>query len=167
MQMRFFRIPIPDPAEAAGELNRFLASHRVVTVDRELVEDGANSAWAVCVTYVGAPEPAPAPKGGRVDYREVLSNAEFTVFAKLRNLRKTLAEAEGVPVYAVFTNEQLAAMVTQRASSAAAVGAIAGVGEARLKKYGEALLALLRQEVPSLGSAARENKGEAEPDRAS
>lgn len=164
--MRFFRIPINDPAETAGELNRFLASHRVVSVDRELVEAGGNSAWAVCVTYVGAADAVPSPpKGGRIDYREILSNEEFAVFAKLRDLRKTLAEAEGVPVYAVFTNEQLAAMVTRRAIASGAMAAIAGVGEARMKKYGEAFLSVLQQEVPGLGPAMQEEQGEAKPDQ--
>lgn len=166
MQMRFFRIPVTDPAAPAGELNRFLAAHRIVSVDRELVDDAGNSAWAVCVTYVGAAEaPAPAAKGGRIDYREVLGNDEFAVFAKLRNLRKTLAEAEGVPVYAVFTNEQLAAMVTRRATAAGAFAGIAGVGEARMKKYGEAFLSVLQEEVPGLGPATQGEHGEAQPDQ--
>ncbi len=68
MQLHFFRIPILDAADAAGELNRFLASRRVVSVDRELLHDGANSAWAVCVTSTGVTgDPAPAAKGGRLD----------------------------------------------------------------------------------------------------
>ncbi len=97
-----------------------------------------------------------------------MSAAEFALFAKLRNLRKTLAEGEGVPVYAVFTNEQLAAMVTRRASTTAAIAAVPGVGEARLKKYGDALLSVLQQDVPGLGGpAAGEESGEAQPDRAS
>ena len=40
--------------------------------------------------------------------------AEFTVFAKLRSVRKLLADRQGVPAYALFTNEQLAAMVQRR-----------------------------------------------------
>lgn len=169
MRMHFFRIPMLDPGDAAGELNRFLASHRVVSVDREWVADGTNSAWAVCVTYVGTgpADAASGPKGGRIDYREVLSSAEFAVFAQLRALRKTLAEGEGVPVYAVFTNEQLAAMVTRRAATAADIAAIPGVGEARLKKYGEALLSVLQQAAAGLGPAASEGRDEAEPGRAS
>jgi hypothetical protein len=60
----------------------------------------------VCVSYLaadGRPEPA---KHGNVDYREVLDDKDFAVFAKLRTKRKELADKDGVPAYALFTNEQ-------------------------------------------------------------
>ena len=41
-----------------------------------------------------------------------------------------MADREGAPVYAVFTNEQLAEIARARAGSAAALKAIDGVGEA-------------------------------------
>ena len=52
--------------------------------------------------------PAEGRNEGRIDYKEVLSAPEFERFARLRLLRKELAEKEGVPAYAIFTNEQLA-----------------------------------------------------------
>jgi superfamily II DNA helicase RecQ len=48
-----------------------------------------------------------------------------------------------VPAYALFTNEQLAAMVTRRTRSLEALGAIDGVGKSRVEKYGPAFLAIL------------------------
>jgi hypothetical protein len=47
-------------------------------------------------------------KRAKVDYRELLSAGDFVLFAKLRILRKGMAEREAVPAYALFTNEQLA-----------------------------------------------------------
>ena len=155
MRLRFFTVPVCDPSAAQDEVNRFLASHRVLSVDRELVSDGAGSVWALCVAYVdGEKQPVLAAAGrkGRVDYRELLPESEFAVFARLRSLRKTLAEKEGVPAYALFTNEQLAAMVTGRVTTAAALEAIDGVGPARLEKYGEAFLAILKGAIPVLDS---------------
>jgi superfamily II DNA helicase RecQ len=78
-----------------------------------------------------------------VDYREQLSAEEFAVFSRLRDERKKWAEAEGVPVYTIFTNAQLAAMVRQRVTTAAALGGIDGIGPARVAKYGDRLLAVL------------------------
>lgn len=72
------------------------------------------------------------------------------VFAKLRALRKTLAEQEGVPAYAVFTNEQLAEMVQRRVVTATGLRDIPGIGEARADKHGAAFLAVLRAEIPLL-----------------
>jgi superfamily II DNA helicase RecQ len=51
------------------------------------------------------------------------------VFAKLRDLRKEISQMDAVPVYAIFTNEQLAQMVETRVTSSAGLGAIDGIGE--------------------------------------
>lgn len=62
MRLHFMTIPVYESAAAEAELNRFLASHRVLAVDRQLVVDGTRSAWAVCVSFVerAAGEVAPA-----------------------------------------------------------------------------------------------------------
>ncbi|MFZ0258284.1 MAG: HRDC domain-containing protein [Gammaproteobacteria bacterium] len=146
MLLRFFTVPISDGEEAAEAVNRFLADHRIVAIDRQFVQDGPNSAWALCVTYVRSSNRPPSGKRGKVDYREVLSEPDFAVFVKLRALRKLLADKEGVPAYALFTNEQLAEMVQRRVRTASALLEIAGVGEARAAKYGEDFLGVLRAE---------------------
>ena len=115
MQLKFFTVPVLGGDEAADALNRFLGAHRILGVDRSFVQDGANSAWALCVSFEPAGEGRPqSGKRGKIDYREVLNEQDFAVFARLRALRKELAEAEGVPPYALFTNEQLAAMIQRR-----------------------------------------------------
>ena len=38
MQLRFFTIPIHDGGDIADELNRFLAGHRIVSIDRQLAK---------------------------------------------------------------------------------------------------------------------------------
>jgi len=58
-----------------------------------------------------------------------------------------VAQAEGVPLYAVFTNEQLAAIVQQRVESLAALGEIEGIGPARLERYGAGVLERLQIEA--------------------
>ena len=147
MHLQFFTIPIHGGAEAAAALNQFLSSHRIIAIDRHFVPDGPNSAWCLCVSSVGADDARAAVPGKRpskLDYRELLNQQDFAVFARLRSLRKQLAEAEGVPAYALFTNEQLAAMVQRPITSLADLQTIDGVGEARAAKYGTPFLALLR-----------------------
>lgn len=70
----------------------------------------------------------------------MLKPEEFEVFSRLREWRKGMAEQEGVPVYVVFTNEQLAEMVKKRVSTKAGLKEIEGVGDARVEKYGAAVL---------------------------
>jgi superfamily II DNA helicase RecQ len=79
----------------------------------------------------------------RIDYKTILSPDEFTIFSLLRDLRKELSQQEGVPVFALFSNEQLAQMVQRRCSSKADLLGIEGIGEAKVEKYSEKLLATL------------------------
>ena len=130
MQVRFFTIPIHGNDKAADELNQFLNTHRIASIDRSFVEDGTNSAWALCVIFEAAEGRPPAGKRGKVDYREVFDAQDFAVYVKLRDLRKTMAESDGIPPYAVFTNEQMAAMVQRRVLSANSLREIAGIGDA-------------------------------------
>jgi hypothetical protein len=114
MAYRFFTIPIQDPGEAEAELNGFLHSHRVLSVERKWIEGGMSSCWTFCVDYLestGGPGYGSREGGAsgrnKVDYREKLSPEDFAAFAKLRELRKQIAQAEAVPVYTIFTNDQL------------------------------------------------------------
>ena len=147
MQVKFFQIPTSGCEAVEAEMNAFLRSHRVLKVDRELVQRETASAWAVCVEYLeGSVSGVAGPRGSgrgedkKIDYKAVLSEGDFAVFSLLRDLRKTLAEAEGVPIYAVFTNEQLAKIAQSRAQSQADLAKVEGVGDAKIEKYGRRVL---------------------------
>ena len=152
VQYKFFVIPVKDIAAAESDLNRFLRSVRVLTVHRDFVSQGENAFWSLSVEYLsnGAPSSGTsdaASRKSRVDYKAVLPPEDFSVFARLREWRKTVAEKEGVPVYTIFTNDQLAAMVTKRVATLADLGGIDGVGDARLSKYGTEILRLIQEAV--------------------
>lgn len=142
MGLYFFDVPARQGEREQEALNRFCAAQAVVSIERQLVHAGLESFWAVVVTVRdGAPKSSSGrattdKSSPKLDYKEVLNPADFAVFSDLRELRKRAAQQEGVAVYAVFTNEQLATMVTQRVTSPAALGAIEGIGEARVGKYG-------------------------------
>jgi hypothetical protein len=53
--LRFFAIPVNDAAAFEQELNGFLARHKVVSIDRRLIDQGVNSFWAICVDYLIPP----------------------------------------------------------------------------------------------------------------
>jgi superfamily II DNA helicase RecQ len=145
MQLKLFILPVKNLDAAEGEMNGFLRSHRVLAVKKEFVADGENSFWTFCVEYLDSAAGAATwrGKGPKVDYKEVLKPKEFEVFSRLREWRKAAAEKEGLPVYTVLTNEQLAQMVQKKVNTKAGLKEIDGVGEARVEKYGEAVLRLL------------------------
>ncbi len=142
MQLKLFILPVKNLEGAEAEMNAFLRARRVLAVKKEFVADGENSFWTFCVEYLELVAGGGGP-GGRppkVDYKEVLKPEEFECFSRLREWRKGAAEREGVPVYAVLTNEQLAQMVQKKVTTKAGLKEIEGVGEARVEKYGEAVL---------------------------
>lgn len=160
IQLRFFTIPARNPAGAEDELNRFLGAVRVVHIHREFVAQGENSFWSIAVECLtGEPGQAGASGGKRkprIDYKEVLSPEDFAVYARLREWRKQLAGEEAVPVYTIFTNEQLAAMVERRAVTRAELMEIDGIGEARAEKYGAAVIDILSREAQGASPRAEE-----------
>ena len=162
VRLKFFTVPVFGGTSATEELDRFLTGHRVVVIDKEFVPDGRGSVWALCVSYDEPGERTTSPRrGAKIDYKEVLNEREFAVYARLRDLRKTLADKEGVPAYALFNNEQLAAMVRGHVTSCTALSEIPGVGAARVEKYGERFLAVIRDSAASLDGARGKEQADA------
>lgn len=156
IRYQLFQYPLPAPPDLA-DLNAWLSTHRVVSVQHHVVTTGQGSLLVFLVqTAMGAPEAGPGqPAGGRVDYKEVLGEADFALFSRLREERKRIAQTEGLPVFAVFTNEQLAEMVTRKAATIAELLAIPGIGRGRIEKYAEVLLQILRL-APSAASVSNQ-----------
>lgn len=158
--MDFYAIPALARAAAQDGLNQFLTQDRVVAIEKQWLAGGSDAHWAVCVTVASGAGPLPAAlklpssKGGRsdkADYREVLSPDDFVLFAVLRSTRQTMASQEGVPPYALFTNEQLANIARQRPHRLEALRRIDGIGEARAGKYGPAFLTVVNPPEATAG----------------
>jgi len=150
MAFKAFRITVSGSEEYELELNTFLRTHRVLSVSREFIANGENSFWALLIDYLEGRSATTSNDGSggnrnRVDYRQVLNADDFAVFARLRDLRKEIAKAESVPVYLVFTNEQLAQIVQQRVTTKAQLEKIDGIGDARVEKYGARIIEFLKQ----------------------
>jgi hypothetical protein len=114
MKYRFFKIPMMSIETAETELNQFLGTHAISSIDKEFVANGENSFWAICVVYVeSGKQVSPPDYKNSIDYKAVLSEEEFSVYVQLRELRRQFSQDEGIPAYAIFTNAQLADIVTQ------------------------------------------------------
>ncbi len=167
MKHYFFTIPVHASDQAQEELNNFCAGHRVATVEKHFVADGDRSFWAICVTSIEKKESQKTPYKSRIDYKEVLDEKDFAVFVKLRELRKSIADKDNMPLYSLFTNEQLATMVCERVQTMGALASIKGVGSAKLQKYGAAFLEVLKKEISPPGSdkSGMQDKNEARENR--
>jgi len=143
MKFQVFSVPVLQPDDGLDKLNKFITQNRVCSVDKEFLSNGADSCWAFCVKYLDDQGPLNAKNTAvakRIDYKEVLSEADFQLYARLREWRKTVAEREATPAYNVFTNEQLATIVTQRISNKTQLKGVDGIGQSRLEKYADEVL---------------------------
>ncbi|NUT07237.1 MAG: DNA helicase RecQ [Hamadaea sp.] len=74
-----------------------------------------------------------------------LSPAAAPIFERLRAWRAATAKEQGVPAYVIFHDATLRQIATEAPASLAALGTVSGVGENKLAKYGDQILAALAE----------------------
>ncbi|HEY2713430.1 MAG TPA: DNA helicase RecQ [Chthoniobacterales bacterium] len=84
------------------------------------------------------PEPRAKSRGGEIQCDEGL-------FAKLRGLRRTLADERNVPAYVIFSDVALREMARQNPTTPAQFRRIPGVGEQKLKDFAKPFLAAIAE----------------------
>jgi ATP-dependent DNA helicase RecQ len=92
------------------------------------------------------------PRKRRAGEPLAVSEAELPLFEALRAWRREEAQRQAVPPYVIFHDRTLAAIAKARPASEAALAKIDGVGQAKLARYGAAVLGLL-------GKSLRNNLG--------
>ena len=103
---------------------------------------------------LGSATAAPVARGaGAKVHIDEEPNAEL--FEQLRALRKSIADAEHVPAYIVFSDAVLRAMAAALPSTERELLAISGVGPVKAERYGARFLELLGS-LPAAGSARGE-----------
>ncbi|SHI02010.1 DNA helicase RecQ [Ferrimonas marina] len=77
--------------------------------------------------------------------RSLPQSYDRKLFAKLKQLRRELADEHGVPPYVVFNDASLAEMAAELPTSEWELLTINGVGERKLERYGAAFLEVIRE----------------------
>lgn len=70
---------------------------------------------------------------------------DSALFERLRDVRKTLAQVQQVPPYIIFSDKTLHEMCRRFPSTLSEMEKISGVGEAKLKRYGEDFIREIKQ----------------------
>ncbi|MEV4492107.1 DNA helicase RecQ [Micromonospora coxensis] len=84
------------------------------------------------------------PRGAATVVAE-LSPQATSLFERLRGWRAATAKEQGVPAYVIFHDATLRQIATDAPTSPAELARINGVGENKLAKYGEAILAVVAE----------------------
>lgn len=71
--------------------------------------------------------------------------ADGPKWERLRQFRKELADAEGVPPYIIFHDATLREMLHARPTTLDAMATVPGIGQAKLERYGEPFLKVLKE----------------------
>ena len=104
----------------------------------------------------GKPKPISARKGkagadasgstnkgtihNRAQAQALMTDEQKELFERLRQLRKRLADEEGVPPYIVFSDAALRSMCALRPADEASFLEVGGVGQVKLERYGRQFL---------------------------
>jgi ATP-dependent DNA helicase RecQ len=75
----------------------------------------------------------------------VVTPADEALLAALKSLRASLAQAQKVPAYVVFSDRTLIELAAHRPESPSAMREIHGVGDSKLERYGTAFLEVVRR----------------------
>jgi ATP-dependent DNA helicase RecQ len=86
------------------------------------------------------------PARGRTASKTVPTSAGDPLFESLRTLRKRLANEAGMPPYIIFNDASLWDMTQRRPTTLQEFSTIVGVGQAKLARYGDQFVALIRQQ---------------------
>jgi len=78
--------------------------------------------------------------------RAGLDDADQPLFERLRNRRKQLADAQGVPPYVIFGDATLIEMARQRPRDAFELLQVSGVGQRKLERYGSDFLEVINSD---------------------
>ena len=141
MQIQTFTLPIFENKSQTEELNKFLRGHKIIDIENRFVENGEDSCWCFSIRYIlgnnneSHAQKSLSSKPEKIDYKNELSEAAFTVFTKLREIRKQVAQQEAIPAYAVFTDAELAEISKLDYITSNKITEIRGIGAKRAEKY--------------------------------
>ena len=142
MQIKLFTIPIGDSGAGQEELNRFLRGNKILEVENQFVSNENGAYWCFCVRYIEkGSHPAIYEKTKKVDYKQVLDEATFKKFSRLREIRKKVAADEGVPAFAVFTDEELAGLAKLDAITRKTMLSVKGIGDKKVERFAKHFIA--------------------------
>jgi len=86
--------------------------------------------------------------GSRAVYEQTVKvNYDKKLFARLKGLRRAIAEEHDVPPFVVFSDASLADMASRLPTTQREFLAVSGVGETKLQRYGDAFLAVIERHI--------------------
>ncbi|MBQ0051265.1 MAG: HRDC domain-containing protein [Treponema sp.] len=151
--MTFFISPFSE-SSASAELNNFLKAHRIINIEKRLIDGERGTGWVFLVEYTDIEGGKSAyTMSSKVDWRDVLNPSQFAVYDLLRKTRKEIGDKTKIPLYGILSNEQLALMAQNPPKTKEEFIKIKGVNEQKFKQFGEIFLTAVQKALVSIEKA--------------
>lgn len=136
-------------ADAVREMINFLIAEGYLCMEEgefpvlSLTDKSYTFLKSSSVLMMRKPEETVAKKERVRKRRPSMETVNEELFASLRELRRSIADEDGVPPYVVFSDKTLAAMCELLPETDEEFLEVPGVGETKLERYGEQFLAAI------------------------
>jgi len=154
VQFKFFWVSAQNSSSIENDLNHFLSSVHVLKIQKEFVSNGSDSHFCILVEYIKSENQTSnsstyknSSSKKKVDYREILSPEDFSLYDTIRTWRKVVAQKEAVQLYTILTNEQMSIIAQKRINTLNGLKEIEGLGDTRIDKYGKEIIEIVVSET--------------------
>ena len=155
MKVRVFTLRI-DPESGAFDdraLREFQEGRDLIDASEHVVTHGGTPVLAIVVRYTEPASPrSRRPDEERKDWRADLDDVGKVRYDELRLWRGRVAKRDGLPPFLVFSNREMAEVANRAPSTLAALQEVDGVGEAKARRWGEEILAVITACMPPVAA---------------
>jgi superfamily II DNA helicase RecQ len=153
VQVKLFALRFCDDLDGFDDepLRSFLGDKEVVSLKEQFFFKDNVPYWSIMVMYKSrsrhrdvSKESQKKGEDTRDDYRSLLTEQSTPLFNLLREWRNEKSKKAGFPPYIMFTNRQLAEIAGKYPETLTHLGSVEGVGRAKIKKYGEDILQIVK-----------------------
>jgi len=142
------------------EVTSFLVRKNLGTIKSYLIEKNGEPYLVLVITYTISDKDIKLQskeseyslsKQKDESWKELITKENESVFNGLRDWRYETSKKKGVPSYIIFTNKQLAEIVSKNPTSLNQLSQIDGIGPGKIEQYGTQVLELISgksQETP-------------------
>ncbi len=138
MPIRLFTIPF-DPKQELfqdEELRAFLLNKQIKTLRPEVFQANGKAYWSIFAEYENV-------FSTDIEKSDGLNEPQKLLFQRLREWRKETANKEGIPVFIIANNSQLAEVVLRAPKTLESLRQIHGFGKKKVDKYGKEILGMI------------------------
>ena len=121
-----------------NELNTFLLDKKVRSYRVEFFIHAGRPYWSVFIEYEEIEDRSVEKLTQALDERQKL------VFERLKDWRKSKGKELGMPVYVIFSNNQLVELAKKLPQTYEAMKSINGIGDKKVKSFGKEVMDILR-----------------------